>query len=461
MAQVICDDQPMTAREYLSAVERERLPPGPSLPRWLQTLGFLLSGWHFLEYCRRRYGGAVTLRTLLDQRFVMVFDPALVKELFQGPVEQLRAGEANALLGPILGPRSVLVLDGAEHLRHRRVMLAPFHGDRLASYEQTIRAASDAEIDSWPLRRPFALAPSMQSLTLRVIAAAVLGIDGEREKELRRRVRAMVDPVARPQGIVSLFLAPRLGLDRSRRRFELARAALDELIYDQIERRRRAERANGADRRADALSALLAARDERGAPLSDAEVRDELVTLLMAGHETTATALAWTLDLLLHDRRVLERAREGDPRYLDAVVKEALRLRSVIPGVGRGVRGQPFALGPWLIPDGVEINPSIRIIHRRGDLYPDPKRFRPERFLVADPPDTYTWLPFGGGPRRCLGASFAQLEMRVALGRILQRTRLRAASRRPERAQFRLITLAPRRGVRALLEEPPLPADSH
>jgi cytochrome P450 len=193
-------------------------------------------------------------------------------------------------------------------------------------------------------------------------------------------------------------------------------------------------------------------------------VRDELVTLLVAGHETTATALAWTIDLILHAPRVLARAREaaaaGDDAYLDALVKESLRLRPIIPGVGRVVRGEPFPLGDYVIPTGVEINPSLRTIQRRADLYPQPGEFRPERFLGPDPPDTYTWVPFGGGTRRCLGASFALMEMRVVLRRILERTELAAAAKDPDKVQFRAITLAPKQGVRVLQRRRPTSAPS-
>jgi cytochrome P450 family 135 len=454
-----------------------RLPPGPRLPRIVQTAAFLLAAPRFLEACRRRYGGAVYLSTIFDGGFVMVFDPALVKQVFQGPHAQLNAGEANVLLGPILGERSVLVLDGAEHLRHRRLMLPPFHGQRMQLYENVIRAAADAEIDSWPVGQPFAALPSLQAMTLRVIVRAVFGYEaGADEQELRRRLRAMVKPVAQPRGLLSLFLLPRIGLDRARKRFETNRDAADELLLAEIERRR--AQPDLADRD-DVFSALLLAEDEAGQRLTPREVRDELVTLLLAGHETTATGLAWTLDLLLHNPAVLARAREGDDAYLDAVVKESLRLRSVIPGVGRVVRGEPFRLGEFVIPPGVEINPSIRMIHRRADLYPDPNAFRPERFLGAEPqpddpgasrsaeagtageargrraggvPDTYTWLPFGGGTRRCLGASFALMEMRVVLKRILERAALRAADPKLDKVQFRAITLAPKTGVRIVMD---------
>jgi cytochrome P450 len=426
-----------------------RLPPGPPLPRLVQTLGFVLAGRRWLEACQRRYGGAVFMQTVFDHGFVMVFDPALVKAIFQAPHEQVNAGEANALLGPLLGERSVLVLDGAEHLHHRRLMLPAFHGPRMALYEQIVREATDAEIDGWPVDEPFALHPSMQSLTLAVIVRAVFGYEpGPEELALRERLSEMIAPVTRSRGLLSLLVLPRLGLDRSRQRFLEARAAVDELLYAEIDQRRADPELAERD---DVFSALLLAEDEHGAQLTPSEVRDQLVTLLVAGHETTATGLAWTFELLLRNPAVLARAREREAAYLDAVVKEALRLRPVIPGVGRVVRGAPLRLGEWLIPVGVEVNPSIRTIHRLAEFYPQPDRFWPERYLEAGAPDTYTWLPFGGGTRRCLGASFAQMEMRVAVDRILERTTLSAATRRPEREVFRAITLAPKRGVKVIL----------
>jgi cytochrome P450 len=433
-----------------------RLPPGPPLPRVVQTAGFIFGGPRFLEACRRRYGNAVTFSTMFDSRFVMLFDPALVKELFQGRPEQLHAGEANALLGPVLGERSVLLLDGAEHLRHRRLMLPPFHGRRMQAYAEVMRESADLEIDSWPVGQPFALLPSMQSLTLRVIMRAVFGYEpGAAEEELRRRLRAMIEPVARPRGMLLMLLLGRLrGDGLAVQRFEAQRAAVDELLYAEIARRR--EDPQLADRD-DVFSALLMAQDEDGGRLSDREVRDELVTLLLAGHETTATGLAWTFDLLLHAPPVHRRALEGDDEYLDALVKESLRLRPVIPGVGRVVRGEPFQLNGYVIPPGVEINPSIRMMHWREDLYPDAGAFRPERFLGPDAPDTYTWIPFGGGSRRCLGASFAQMEMRLVLRRVLERTALRAGDPKPDEAQFRGVTLAPQNGVLAIQDRAPSP----
>jgi cytochrome P450 len=429
------------------------LPPGPKLPPLLQTLGFLFAGRRFLDGCRRRYGDVVTMGTAFDARFVMVFDPDLLKKVFQASPDRLRAGEANALLGPILGERSVLLLDGAEHLRQRKLMLPPFHGQRLRTYEQTMLDATDRAIDSWPTGEPFTLMPSMQSLTLDVILHAVWGLDeGPRAEELKRRVRAAIDPLQQRLGVLVLALSGgRFGDRGAMQRFEQRRAALDEMIFEEIATRRAAP---DLTEREDVFSMLLGARDEDGQPMTDQELRDELVTLLVAGHETTATGLSWAFELLLRTPRVLAKLRSelagGDETYLDAVVKEALRLRPVIPGVGRVVRGEPFELGGYMVPPGVEINPSIATIHRRADRYPTPGEFRPERFLGEDPPDTYTWVPFGGGTRRCLGASFALLEMKVVIRRVLERTELRAAGRRPERVLRRGITMVPRDGVRVL-----------
>jgi cytochrome P450 len=420
-------------------------------------LGFLFGGPRFLEACRRRYGGAVTLGTLFDDKFVMLFDPALVKELFQGPHDQLHAGEANALLGPVLGQRSVLLLDGAEHLRHRRLMLPHLHGERMQGYAQAIKDATDREIDGWPVGEPFALLPSMQSLTLQVIMRAVFGYEpGAESDELRSRLRAMVEPLARPRGLPLMMLIGRLGGDRgaAAQRFDATRRAVDEILYAEIQRRRAEPDLAERD---DVFSALLLAEDEDGNRLSDREVRDELVTLLLAGHETTATGLAWTFDLVLHSPAVQARARVDGDQYLDAVVKEALRVRPVIPGVGRVVRGEPFRMNGYVIPPGIEINPSIRMIHRRADLYPDPSAFKPERFLREDAPDTYTWLPFGGGTRRCLGASFALMEMRIVLERVLQRAALTPADPELEKVQFRAITLSPRNRTRVIQQSPPAP----
>jgi cytochrome P450 len=440
----------------------ELMPPGPRLPRLLQTLGFIFVPAPFLDACRRRYGDVVTMGTLFDPKFVMVFDPEVVKQVFRGPHEQLRAGEANAPLGPVLGARSVLLLDGAEHLRHRRLMLPSFHGERMREYETVMTAAADRAIDSWPVGETFALLPFMQLLTLEVIMHAVFGVEeGTRQEELKRRIRTMLDPVGSRAAILMMLVSGgRLGVTGRVERFQRQRQAVDEMIFEEIARRRAAE---DLEQRTDVLSMLLLARDEDGESLTDAELRDELVTLVVAGHETTATGLSWAFELLLRNPAVLARAEaavaEDDTAYLDAVVKETLRRRTVVPGVGRVVRGAPFALNGYVIPPGIEINPSITGMHRRADSYPGPAEFRPERFLADDPPDTYTWIPFGGGTRRCLGASFAMFEMRIVIARVLARAHLEAVGR-PESGVRKGVTIVPRRGVRVVAQAPPRPASS-
>ena len=316
-----------------------------------------------------------------------------------------------------------------------------------------MREAADRQIDAWPVGEPFTLLPSMQALTLDVIMRAVFGVEeSPRQDELKRRVRAMLDPVGTRLGVLAMILlGGRFGTNRAMEGFEDRRREVDRLIYEEIGRRRAA---TDLEERDDVFSMLVLARHEDGSGMSDQELRDELVTLLVAGHETTATGLAWAFELLLRNPQVMARLRgalaDGDETYLDAVVKETLRVRTVVPGVGRVVRGEPFEVGGYTIPPGTEINPSVAGIHRRGDHYEDPRAFRPERFLGPDAPDTYTWLPFGGGTRRCIGASFAMLEMRVVIRRVLERAELRPVDRRPERGIRRGVTVVPKRGVRVV-----------
>src|SRR3954471_7370629 len=289
----------------MAATVANPLPPGPRLPKWMQTAGFILAPVPWVRACHRRYGDVVTFSSLFDSNFVMVFEPELVKQVFRGSPEQLRAGEANALLGPVVGERSVLLLDGAEHMRQRKLLLPPFHGARMRKYEEVMLEAADRVIDSWPVGEELTLLPSMQSLTLEVIARAVFGVDeGVRRAELIRRTRAMIDPVGGSR--LGLLLMVFSGGRRGGRMevFEERRRAVDELIYEEIARRR--DEPDLAERE-DILSMLLLAQDEEGNPMTDAELRDELVTLLVAGHETTATGVPSALDVLLRNPPVLER----------------------------------------------------------------------------------------------------------------------------------------------------------
>ena len=438
------------------------LPPGPRAPRLAQTLGMVLAAGPFLRRARARHGDLFTIRTLLGGDTVVVGDPGFAREVFSAPAAVLHAGEANAFLAPLVGSRSVLTLDGEEHLRHRRLLLPPFHGQRLLACEALVAQATGRAVAQWPLATAFPLLASMQNLTLEVILRLTLGTRAPAaQARLARLTRAVIEPLWRPPTLV--LLDQLLGRGHARQR-ELARRVqeLDDELMPEIARRRRrlAARAtatgDGAASAGDGavLDVLLLARDEDGIGLGDREIRDELVTLLLAGHETTATGLAWTFERLLRHPGALARVREelgaGEERYLEAVLRESLRVRPVIAGVARRV-ARPFTLGGHALPVGTDLVVSATLLHRRRDLYPRPDEFRPERFLDRAP-DGSAWIPFGGGTRRCLGASFALMEMRVVVREILARTELRAAGRRGERAVRRGIVIAPAGGGRVVLE---------
>jgi cytochrome P450 len=425
-------------------------PPESRLPGFVQALIYARDPLRFYTRLQRRYGDIFTVSFPYFKRVVYVTDPEFVKHVFTGRPEQFRAGEANAtVLEPALGPSSVLTLDGEEHMRQRKVLLPPFHGERVKAYAETMRDAAERDIATWPTDRPFALRPHTQKVTLEVILKAVFGIRGA---ERERRAAELVGEFAHRSDLVTTIPGLRrdLGSWSPWARFKRARAALDEFIYEEIADRREQPDAGERD---DVLSLLLAAEHDDGSPMSDRELRDELVTVLGAGHETTATALAWTMERVLRTPRVLERLREsvgaGEDEYLDATIKEALRARPVIVDVARKLAA-PAEVGGYELPAGTFVLPAIAGVHYREDLFPDPEEFRPERFLDGRA-DTYTWIPFGGGVRRCVGAAFAQYEMRVILRTILERTELRAPDPRPERVRLRNVTLAPGKGARVEL----------
>jgi len=422
------------------------LPPGPRLPPPLQTIGFVARPVGFLLDCERRFGPVFTLSLPPVGRAVHIASPEGVRAVFTGDRASTMNPGRSFLLEPLLGRRSILLQVGEEHLRRRRLMLPPFHGDRMRSYEQVIVDATRAAVARWPRGRAFPLLPEMQAITLDVILRAVFGLrPGRRADAIRDVLTRTLGEANRIGAQLSLALAS----ERVRRRHPLGRriAHGQRLILDEI-----AERRAGADldEREDVLSLLMQARDEDGEPLSDDELRDQLVTLLVAGHETTATGLAWTFDALFRTPRALGRLREdpADARYLAAVVDEALRVRPVIPEVGRRI-GQAIEVDGHRLEAGTDVLASIQLLHRRADLFEDPLAFRPERFL-EDAPSTYTWIPFGGGTRRCLGAAFAQLEMRTVLRTVLDAVELRPATDRAEPVVRRPVTLAPANGTPAL-----------
>ena len=418
-------------------------------------VGFMLTPTRFLEACQRDCGDYFTLRPGEDRVMIITADPVAVKQVFSGDPNLLYAGEGNIALAPILGASSVLLLDGDQHMRQRKLLLPPFHGERMRDYGELMEQVASRHIAAWPRGESFGVLGSMQSITLEIIMRAVFGFDdAERRERIGVPLRRLLDTVSSRARVAMMALTlGRSGPLSPWRRFMAMRREADELIYAEIAARRADPHGADGD---DIFSMLLAARDSDGQPLGDTELRDELMTLLVAGHETTATALAWALELLSRHPDVLAKLladeRSGGGEYLDAVIKETLRLRPVIPAVARRLQA-PMTIGPWDLPAGVHIAPSIYLMHRRADLYPEPLAFRPERFLGESPPGTYEWIPFGGGVRRCLGASFALLEMRVVLREALRVTRLRTdASRRTESVVRRAITYTPSRGGRVTVE---------
>jgi cytochrome P450 len=422
------------------------LPPGPTEPPVLQTLRWLLRPISFLESCRRRFGDAFSVRFFGFQTpMVMVSHPDAIRALYGVREHSLPPGRAVALL-PIVGPRSLLLLEGREHLAWRRLMLPPFHGERMRAYESIVRDAVTRDVDGWPEGRPFALHPHMQAITLDVILRAVFGVtDVARRARLAERLGGLLAASASAGLQFGVLLSRRFGGPDPLARLRTVTREIDALLAEEIAERR-------ADPREDILSMLIGARFEDGEPMDDREVRDQLMTLLIAGHETTATALAWTFDLLLRHPHALERlvgeVDAGEETYLRAVVAESLRLRPVVPLAGRRLTSELHVDGLRL-PPGTDVTPAIWLAHTRADRYPEPFAFRPERFL-EHAPTTYAWIPFGGGVRRCLGAAFAEMEMRVAIAEILRRRALRPASAAAERVARRNVTFSPSSGTRVV-----------
>ncbi len=409
----------------------------------------------FLERCSRRYGDLFTVRFPIGT-VAFTADPELIKQVFTGDPDVFHAGEANATpLEPLMGRNSVLLLDGPEHMRQRKLMLPSFHGERMQRYGGVMREVAEQEIATWPVGEPFGLRPRTQEITLQIIMRTVFGIeDAERLARLGERLGAMLD-IGMQSRALAVIALPQLRRTVGRnvwKRFLRLRAAADAEIYDEITRRRQAS--DVADRD-DVLSILLQARDEEGRALTDEELRDELMTLLVAGHETTATSLAWAFELLLRHRPQLARLQAdvdaGDADvYLDAVIKETLRIRPVVPGVIRKLTA-PIELAGYDLPAGMRVAPNIYLTHRRPDVYPDPESFRPERFLDR-PAETYSWIPFGGGVRRCLGAAFATYEMKIVIPAILRAVRMQPVGE-PERIRRRAITFVPERDGQVVVEE--------
>ena len=426
------------------------LPPGPPGPALVQSARLIRDPLGFLERCIKRYGDVFTVRFIGMGNLVYIADPAILKEVFTGDPTVFHAGDANSFMEPILGPRSLLLLDQDEHLAERRLLLPPFHGEKVRRYADLVAEIVAREVERWPDGRAFGLRPRMQAVTLEVILRAVFGI---REAEQLARLRDLI-PRMLQQGDLLVWLpwAHRdLGPLSPWRRFMRVRNAVDELLFEEIRRRRALE---DLDERDDVLSLLLQARDDEGRPMSDAALHDELVTLLIAGHETTATGLAWAFERLLRTplvhRRLLAEVDAGeDDAYLDAVVRETLRVRPVVYDVARLLTA-PFSVRGWMLPAGTYVVPSITGVHLFTGLYEDAAEFRPERFLEGEV-ESYAWIPFGGGRRRCIGAAFATMEMKVAIREILSRVELRAPEQAPERVKLHNVTLTPGNDTRVMV----------
>ncbi len=438
------------------------MPPAVQLARGLTALRFSVRQVPLLFKARRELGETFALRfprlrNNADDLTVFVSHPDHVRSLFTQPELALStAGESP--LRPIVGPNSVLTTVGPTHMRQRKLLLPPFHGEAVERYTQMIADVAEREVDRWPLGTPFALAPRMQSITLDVIMAGIFGVEGEPapgtpEHGLREIILRFSDLSTKPIGQVAELM--NIGRDEPVGIVKRLVERLDRDLYGVIA----AARARQDDgERTDILSLLLAARDEDGQAMTDAELRDELLTLVLAGHETTANSLAWTFERLLRNPAAYDRLRESvraeaaddeAAAFVEATIHETMRNRPVVPITGRRVKA-PWQLGEHRLPKNTHILVSVALLHHREDVYPDPFSFRPERFLGVKP-GTYTWVPFGGGIRRCLGATLAMAEQRVVLRAIARRTDMRAADPRPERVLHRNVTMLPAKGAEVVV----------
>jgi cytochrome P450 family 135 len=423
--------------------------PGPPLPGPVQS-------WLGIAYpvqarlaMRSRYGSLFRSNDSIAGEIVHIADRDLVEQVFKWKPPEYNVAEPREIMEPVVGPASLLLLDGERHMRMRKLMLPPFHGQAIAHYAALIEQITEREIGKWRPGKTIRTRNAAQTITLEVMIRTVFGVsDPDRIAELMRRLPRLssINPVL-------LAMRKDLGPLSPWGRFIRNRDRVDEILYAEI-----AERREDPDRDAhdDILSLLLSARDEEGEPLTDRELRDELITILLAGHETTATSIGWAFERLLRTPLALERltaeVRAGESsEYLDAVIKETLRVRPVVTEVFRSPTA-PTQLGGYLVEPGAQVAVSIALLQCDPDLFgPDPFAFRPERFLEGAP-ESYTWIPFGGGVRRCIGASFALLEMRIVIATILSRTRLRAARAGDEKSRFRGVTVLPSRGGEARVE---------
>jgi cytochrome P450 len=421
------------------------------MPRPFQTAGWWARPTGFLERCRRQYGKRFTIRLAAQDPFVLISDPDEIKQVFTAPPDVLHPGEGTRILEPIVGPNSILLLDEDAHMNQKKLVLPAFHGERMKGLEQMVTEVTREQIASWPRGETVAMHPRMQGLTMEVILAAVFGLrSGGRLDALRMALTDMLE-----FGLSPLSLLPpaqRAPFGRGPwARFVKVRAKADELIYAEIAERREDPDAGGSE----IIASFIGARHEDGSPMSDVEIHDELLTLLVAGHETTATQLSWALERLTREpdvlARLVESVDEGDGEpYLTATIREILRHRPVLLNAAPRTVKKPIEVGGWQYKPRVHLVASAWLVQHDPEIYPEPYAFRPERFLDIDP-GTYTWIPFGGGRRRCIGASFAQMEMAIVLRELLREVSVTAGREGPEATIRRAITAAPGHGAETVL----------
>ena len=460
------------------------LPPGPDDPSPLQLLRWIRAPIPLMQQCAKRYGDAFTMRFPRMAPIALFSNPSAIKDIFTTDPDDAHAGEANVVLRSILGENSLLLLDGKRHLRERKLMMPPFHGERMREYGEAMREATVRRIQSWPSGKPFPIHAEAQAITLEVILQTVFGMEGEERDRMRETLTRFTDLGTSTLGTLMLLVLPPevteslltvdtlrvAGVDVSRLLpwTPLVRAGrdVDESLYAELRRRRQS---SATASRSDVLSMLLSARDEQGEPMSDVELRDEMITLLLAGHETTATTIAWTIHYILSNPdvhagllRELDRVRGdgaaskralslddiGKLELLDATIKESMRMMPIISLVGRVLK-KPMRIGGYDLDAGTGAVACIHLTHKNPSVWKDPMRFDPARFLGSKP-SPYEWFPFGGGTRRCIGMAFAMYEMRVVLAEMLTRRALRAAPGVDVVPVRRGIALAPKGGVRVI-----------
>jgi cytochrome P450 len=432
-------------------------PPRVPWPRVVQVLWFGQRQWSFMFHYREKFGEVFSPRGYVRGQAAVTCHPDHIRSLFTTPPDKVPTLAAESPLRPVLGPNSVLTANGPRHLRQRKLLLPPFHGEAIARYEEMIADAAGREIERWPIGRPLALAPRMQAITLDVIMGGIFGIEGRPragtvEYALRTAIRELLRGSTMPGAKLAEWM--NIGHDEPFGLTWLGLQIPDRCVYGIIRKRRREADLEG---RLDILSLIMRARTEEGEALTDKELRDELMTLVLAGHETTANQLAWAWERLVRHPQAQERlvsavreAREDTDDVVEATITEAMRVRPVIPVTGRRV-AVPWRLGDYAVPAGTPVACSMLLLHHREDLYPDPFSFRPERWLGGKKPGTYEWIPFGGGTRRCLGAALAMAEQRVVLKAMAERLDLEAPGEKPERPKHRNVTMIPARGGRVVI----------